>query len=139
MTIEQTIWLAGFTDGEGYIGVTSKGTRFQAIIRIGTTHLATMQHVAELLDTKLTVRNSEHEIWKDCYFVALYDKKAEDLLRQLLPYLKTKKEQVLNVLEYRKTVKKGSNQYTPLEDRQEQAAAQKQYHTKSLILNKRGK
>jgi hypothetical protein len=38
MTKDELIWLAGFIDGEGYIGIVKKSDRFQAQLRIATTH-----------------------------------------------------------------------------------------------------
>lgn len=141
MTIEQIIWLAGFVDGEGYIGIAKHGTRcYQTTIRIATTHFETMEYVARLLDCKLFSHRSSKAKpqWRTCHAVAVYDRKAENLCRILLPYLITKKAQAANLLEYRKTIRIGNNQSIPLSLRAEWRQKQKEFWLISKFFNRRG-
>jgi len=130
-------WLAGFIDGEGYIGLTKKGERFQVIVRIGTTHRATMLYVSTLLGAPLYTDRKNKPNWKDCYITVIYDHRAELLLKSLLPYLITKREQVLAILEYRKTINSGNNQFNraPVQVIQKR----RDIYNRLRGLNKRGK
>lgn len=134
MTIKEIIWLAGFIDGEGYIGVVKKGTRYQSQVRIATTHKETMEYVAKLLEVPCGVHKPSkgNGKWKSCYRAVVYDKRAEELCKELLPYLRTKKAQAKNLIKFRETIKYGRNQYSSPRN------SQTPFWLKSKELNLRG-
>jgi hypothetical protein len=138
MTRDELIWLAGFIDGEGYIGICRKGSvRMQSQLRIATCHLPTMQYVASLVEGKLYVTSHEGTRWKDSYVTVVYDKRCEEILTMLLPYLVTKKAQARAVIDFRKSLKRGRNQTNP-KTRQECDEEHRCYEV-IKILNQRGR
>ena len=91
-------WLAGFIDGEGHIGFTSRSalkrsTRIAPRVIIVNTYKPIMQYLADLLETRLWKRKRYNLKWKQVYAVELRSHKAFKLLRIVLPYLRVKKEQ----------------------------------------------
>lgn len=140
MTKDETLWLAGFIDGEGYIGLVKKGpARFQAQVRIGTTHKTTMEYVASLLDSPLHIDLKKRGIyklslspWKPVYITCIYDKTAEALCRELLPYLHTKQEQAKLLITYREHMPRGRNQFS------ETAPSLEHFWLGMKVLNQRG-
>lgn len=139
MTKDQLIWLAGFIDGEGYFGIIPKNNRYQCHLRIATTHKSTMQYVSMLLEAPINFHRSSKpkENWKDNYSVSLYDKKVEGLIVAILPYLVTKRWQAEGILEYRKTIKSGRNQYSSTTDQEKKK--QDEIYSLMRFINKRGK
>jgi hypothetical protein len=138
MELEDKVWLAGFIDGEGHIGLSTKGPKhFQTVLKIQTTHEPTMKYVADLLHCPLSTVYTDHPIWKNSYRAAIYDKKAAEVLKEVLPYLKTKKEQAEVIFKFREAIKPGKNQFssTSEEDYSKQHACYLALHE----LNKRGK
>jgi hypothetical protein len=145
MEEKDLIWLAGFTDGEGYIGITTKGknsygdNKYQLIFRICNTHSSTMDYIAKILNTKKNDIFRYNDIWKDQYGVALFDSMAEKIIEKLLPYVITKKKQCEVALLFRKTIMVGRNQHDNFIDYEDRKALQYKYYLDIKKLNKRGK
>ena len=89
---EDLIYLAGFTDGEGFIGEVKRWKRpsksFQ--IRISNTNPVILEWIKEIFGGtiySLKTKNSKHSpAWQ--WWIA--DKKARELYVELKPYLKIK-------------------------------------------------
>ena len=142
MTKEEIIYFAGLVDGEGYVGITTKGkrvsgeTKYQVIFRIMLTNLEVIQKYSDILGGHVKTYYKDHPVWKDAYGFSFYDEKAEGVLRLILPYLIVKRLQVEKMLEFRKTVSRGRNQYS---DKKEAFAKQHIIYNEMKVLNKRGK
>lgn len=110
-TIEDLIYLAGFFDGEGSIGI-SKASRpwgyyYQARFKIGNTYLDTLKWAKIKFGGDITIEKiagtidktgTKHN--KDMFRWQLRIPEIKNLLPDLIPYLKEKKERALLVLEY---------------------------------------
>jgi hypothetical protein len=87
-------WLAGFIDGEGYIGVRSTQGWYALSLTIGNTHLRSLERCIEIApgfggpytDKRVPPRRPS---WR----VTIQGKKAKELLEALYPHLVTKKQQ----------------------------------------------
>lgn len=88
---DEILWpyLAGFTDGDGYIGVNK-----QRDLRVGlyNTHPAPLRWVAEMYDMKLGSKEQPTVAARTIYSVHLSGVKAREFIVALYPYLRSKKE-----------------------------------------------
>lgn len=120
MTNEQWTWLAGFIDGEGYLGLThqvkvasgsSAATpRYHPYLIITNTNKRAIEHIHTLLGTGRVYKIRRHDDKsKNAYQFKVT--KANDLLtvlEQLKSFLKIKGEQcelLIDYLKYRTTIK----------------------------------
>lgn len=91
----QLSWLAGFIDGEGWIGINAtrgKSTLYYyVVVDIVNTDEPTMQYVASLVNKPVYRRNRVNPNWKDALAVRLTSGDAVNLLLRLLPYLVLKR------------------------------------------------
>jgi len=151
MTKEQLAWLAGFIDGEGYLGLTyqvkaaslSSATtpRYHPYLIVTNTNQRVIERVHTLLGIgKVYKISRKDEKSKDVYQFKLT--KAADLvlvLEQLQPCLWVKREQcelLLSYLRYRITI-------TPLTGRGRRGVTSygekdRDYYQRLLVLNKKG-
>ena len=102
-------WLAGFVDGEGSIGfdkATSKKDLHYPTITITNTHLPTIERIATILSTCgirfwVSTPNHRNSKWKSYRVVVIRGlRRVKPFLELIIPYLYTKKEQALKVLEF---------------------------------------
>jgi len=113
---EDTIWLAGLLDGEGYFGIIrkevigtdergnsiTKNQSYYPIISVQMTHEATVQRVADI--TGIGVVNSYQPTMpnskkKYCWHVHRFSS-VNVVLPKVLPYLFTKHEQAMIISRY---------------------------------------
>jgi hypothetical protein len=130
LTDTQAAWFAGFVDGEGTIGlqrikrVLSDGRQvFQYMpkMSVANTHLPTIRLIAKITNgarSQWPLQNRKNSILKDgsvignykqCYCVQWSAERARILLREILPFLVTKKKQAELVLSCPKGRRGGLN------------------------------
>ena len=140
MITEQAAWLAGFIDGEGTIGLQRRKVKlksgrhvFQFLpkMSVANTDLATIKFIAKITNgsrsswpkqrkTNSIVQGKSVIGYKQCYCVQWAAERARILLRELLPFLRTKKKQAQLVLSCPKGSKgtvKGSKSRDQLNDK----------------------
>jgi|SRR5579859_1836963 len=95
-------WLAGFFDGEGYIGVAWNKTRktFYPRLTIANTHLPTLELIQKQFGGSLhrSYGNKKSKSYM-CYSLHWGHKSVRELLEKIAPYLVVKKEQVDAILQ----------------------------------------
>ena len=143
-------WLAGFIDGEGYIGITfqrkketnsqTASPRCHPYLIIANTNKAVLGFITE----RIKAGRVHSEVRKqNCKSAYQYHLTKQDhlhgLLRAVFPYLQVKKEQcrlLLLFLERRKTIKplvgRGRRGITSFDNRDEE------FYQELLALNRRG-
>ena len=117
MKVADRAWLAGFIDGEGYVGISGNGTRWhQPGVMVRGTHRPTIDHYVELLNIAgVTTNKVIHERrpsprHKDSYIVRVTG--MMNLLkfsRMVSPYTVTKSRQWSVVTEWCITRLNGGN------------------------------
>ena len=104
-------WAAGIIDGEGAISMTKakpgtnrrKTLSFQVRITVQMTHKPTIQKLHKLFGGSFTFAKARDPVkHRPTYRWYVGDLMTVDILSLTLPYLVTKKEQALVVLEFRK-------------------------------------
>lgn len=136
---EDLAYLAGFIDGEGCIGIHHRGKAKgrKPTVRVSITNtdkniLIWCKNFIGLGGTLKIHNKNGNNKWKTAYRLEYDCKKAEALLRMVVPYLKIKKEQALLAIEYRKyTIPNG--RYKP-----EENYTRERLFLKVLELNKTG-
>ncbi len=108
MTKLQLAWVAGFFDGEGYIGVhkTKNGRGYNS----RTIHVAITQKDRTPLDwikQHFGFGNVSRNKLSGCYYWSCYSRFAQTFGKKILPYLKTKHKiaQTKNTLKVAATMK----------------------------------
>ena len=136
-------YLAGLVDGEGYLGITTKGIRvngrnkYQVIIRIQMCDKEIIEYLSSFLNVKIANHYRDHPIWKDAYSVTLYDNRATEFIKKIYPYLRVKKKQAEIIIEFRKSITRGRNQSNPVT--LEMIDKQDELYNKIRFINTRGK
>ena len=94
-------YLAGFTDGEGYISlrIDKRRPSYQAILKIASTNESIIKWIKESYGGWYYKRKSSNENHKDSYYWTLTGPNLEPFLRKIYPYLKLKRRQCELVLE----------------------------------------
>lgn len=102
-------YLAGFFDGEGYVGIISwKGCESYTLkIQLTNTHLETLQRIQEeyggLINSHDRMKtNINHS---NAYVLCWYADKARNILQQIYPYSVTKKQRIECALQFPLNVK----------------------------------
>lgn len=148
---KETIWLTGFIDGEGYIGITrqrkketskqSSSLLYHPYLIISNNDLNILKCIKELIGYgyihKINRKTKPHQKASFQYKLAKMDK-LEGILRAIQPYLHLKQKQcelLLNFINLRENAKRvsgrgyrGGTSYTKEEE----------IYQKLRILNKRG-
>ena len=94
LTENQLAWLAGFVDGEGYIGVRQSQGWYSLCITIGNTHLQSLENCRRVApDFRGPYADKRRPPRRPAWRITVQGKKAQSLLRSLYPYLVTKKIQ----------------------------------------------
>lgn len=105
-------WAAGIIDGEGHIGMTrcKPGVNrratigYQIRISVRMTHEPTVKKLRFLFGGTLNrVPSRNPQKHKESYAWYVGDLKTVEVLEKILPYLITKRDQALLVLDYRKS------------------------------------
>ena len=151
LTEIQRAWLAGFIDGEGYLGIIfqrkketkrqSASPRYHPYLVVVSTNRMILRHVMDLVpDGNVYLLKKESEKWKAAYqFKLTKMKPLLTLLKQLEPHLQLKKPQCRVLIEFlarrllvKPVVGRGSRGITSFTDRDWGS------HQELLTLNKRG-
>ena len=99
---------AGLIDGEGYIGIIrtkpnsdDKSPRIEPKIQVTMCDRKALDYLKEVFGGTLILRASNKKKWKDRYIWTLTNKeKLREVGKKLLPFLKTKKEQIVLLLSF---------------------------------------
>lgn len=105
-------WLAGFIDGEGHIGLVALrsgkygGGRYELVVAVFNTHIPTLVSIHEdwpggRMYTRERDTEKGHRISGTVKWVS---RKAANLLQEVYPFLRTKKEQARVALEFVETL-----------------------------------
>ena len=102
MEKHEIAYLAGLFDGEGFIGIVSRGKngRKKPNIEIKMSCETTIKYVAEKLNTSYLLKPKERPHWKDQWRVRFTYRRAETVVTLLLPYLVTKKDAAKKMLAF---------------------------------------
>jgi hypothetical protein len=99
-------WLAGLIDGDGCIYLSQgTGVRLTPRINISMTHLQTIKDVAKLTNVGSWCRASISKNAKNIKPIYKYEvvcNQAIHILKEIIPYLRTKKKQALLLLQVNK-------------------------------------
>lgn len=100
-------YFAGFIDGEGYIGINKQGRRnaYRLELRVGSTNLWILQLMKMRFGGWVYLTNnnwtkSKYPNAKDFWVWVIYSRQANELLKELLPYLKLKKAEAEIAIDY---------------------------------------
>ena len=94
-------WLAGFIDGEGYIGVRKSQGWYSLCITIGNTHLKSVENCKFLAPYfRGPYADKRRPPRRPAWRVTVQGKKAQEVLREIYPYLITKKRQAAIALSF---------------------------------------
>jgi len=101
---ELLIWMAGFVDGEGSIGINSvaKGKTYIAKLTVCNTNKKSILLFERKFGGKTRLRKWKgirKDNWKPCYEWCLTNKAAVNAIKQLRPYLQIKNKQADLVIE----------------------------------------
>lgn len=103
---------AGFIDGEGCFSISilrptpnnrRKYTFYVYALTVVNTDQAVLEEFCNFFKGKISKRK-ELPNRRTCYQWILHGNNLVDLCHKLIPYLRVKKEQALNILEYSKTI-----------------------------------
>lgn len=111
--MEQAAWLAGFVDGEGYIGIstkTVKGKRYYAAtMQITNTYRPVLEYAAEMVVGNCCIKDGwNHKVnpkAKQNWQFWVNRRAIPLLLKQIRPYLRVKHKQADLLLAFCKTQK----------------------------------
>lgn len=106
---EESAYIAGIIDGEGCIDITCgekrKYPQHALRISVGSTSLEMVQFLSKFYPANIKLRmpkgNSKKPLWIWC----IVTKKAAVCLKEILPYLITKREQALIGIEFQEEIK----------------------------------
>ena len=114
-------YIAGIVDGEGYVGIKKATVRkdcqtpgYHARVQIRMVDEEAIQFIASALGGWYYPEKPHSEKGKPLFCYQASDKKAEEVLKILLPYLRIKKRQALNVLELRNLQSQGCQHRTKI-------------------------
>lgn len=104
MKIEDLAYLAGLIDGEGCISIfqRSDSNSLKATLTIAMTDRAPLDWASETFGAKVyekRVTGAAENGWKQCYVWLVSTQKAAEILRNVLPFLKVKREQAALLVE----------------------------------------
>ena len=115
MNNSETIsYLAGFFDGEGSVyimkGKNSQGNpAFFLEISFTNSNREVLEYAQSLFKGKITESKDPRPLKKMVYRLRIRSNQALDALKQMLPFLKVKKEQAKMGIKFQELLKQGSN------------------------------
>lgn len=84
-------WLAGFIDGEGWIGIESRGNSYGVRFSVANTDKETMEYVKDLIPFGYLYRTKKEPPSKDLFTLELWNlMKIKAFLETIIPYSVTK-------------------------------------------------
>ena len=116
-------YIAGLIDGEGYIGIKkTKGYKCQerqtpgyhARLQIRMVDEPAIKFISETLGGWYYKEKSHCDNGRPLYWYQASDKKAEDIMKIIFPYLKVKKESAKTLLDFRKLQSDGKKHRTKI-------------------------
>ena len=115
----QKAYMAAFIDGEGCISlykgnIYAKHQRTELSLYISNTHKETIDRLQEVWGGRRKIRHQDHPKWKTNYILKWASNKATDVLKEVLPYMITKKKQAELAINFQKNRKFGKNRYAPI-------------------------
>ena len=114
---EERAYLAGIIDGEGSISLTvnQKGGSRIVAVTVSNNDLNLLLYVKEIIGAgQITNKNSRKKEHAHSYTYAIYSRQAIDLLKQVLPYLRTyKRKRAALILDKYLLVTPRNGKYTP--------------------------
>lgn len=123
MTKIDLAYIAGIVDGEGYVGIKKsaaykcqgrKTPGYHARIQIRMVDESAIQFVASILGGWYYPEKPHSQKGKPLFCYQASDERAGKILGILLPYLRIKKNQALNILELRKLQSEGNQHRTKI-------------------------
>jgi len=96
-------WLAGFFDGEGYMGVShhKNFNWYQLVMAIMNTDQFLLESIRQTYGgTVQTIGRPHNPKWKVCYCIKWYGLEAQAMARTMLPYSRLKASQLKLSLEF---------------------------------------
>ena len=99
MLPQDSAWVAGFLDGEGCIHVVH--TREQRYLRVSApnTHLPSLEHLRALVGGSIYPKKVK-EVHQDAWEWNVAGTTARDMLREIVPYMVTKRQEALIAQEF---------------------------------------
>lgn len=92
--LEKIIYFSGIFDGEGCVYAYRRKNTFSLEIEISMTHLPTLKHLQSTFDLGTINPIKKREGCKQAFRYRLRGNQASSVLKQIQPYLITKKEEV---------------------------------------------
>lgn len=133
MTKEDLIWMAGFFDGEGCIALqrqkTKNGYYYSLDIGVGQKYPEPLEIFSEYFGRPVLPQGTEMYQWK------IYGRKAFQMLCEIAPYLRYKRDQALLAIEYQKQY--FSCSLSPETKREQRAKLGEEYYRKLQNLKRR--
>lgn len=139
-------WLAGIIDGEGCISISKRnlgkaksgrlGFSYRLNVMVRMTHKPTIEKIVSLVGLGKCDRHERDITRKDAFVWSLWTQQAFALLKEILPYMITKRNNAINAIEYVEYVNslnphsRGVNGLTD-----EEWNKYKEYYNKSKELN----
>ena len=123
MTKVDLAYIAGIVDGEGYVGIKKspaykcqgrKTPGYHARLQIRMVDEDAIQFIASTLGGNYYSEKPHAEKGKPLFCYQASDLRAGEILRTLLPFLRVKKAQALNVLAFRKLQSQGRQHRTKI-------------------------
>ena len=141
---EDLAWIAGFVDGEGYIGSPSRGVRANPLtnpiqVTITNTDPRPILFIHSLCGGYLwnTPRKGK---WKTAFRLGFASKKACVFLKTILPYLRVKREQAeIAIALADMQQRRGKRGFVYEDCKEEEKGHVVELRTRLRALNKRGK
>lgn len=106
-TTEELAWLAGFVDGEGYVGLPQYGSstktthyKYSPRLSIGNTNKKVIEYIVNKFGGTIYEQKCKKKQYKKVWCWRLYSKKAAYILKLIYPYLKVKKENADIIFEF---------------------------------------
>ena len=114
-------YIAGIVDGEGYVGIKKAALRkdchhpgYHARIQIRMVDEPAIHFIASILGGNYYSEKPHAEKGKPLFCYQASDLRASEILQTLLPFLQVKRNQALNVLEFRKLQSQGRQHRTKI-------------------------
>jgi hypothetical protein len=115
LSVAELAYCAGVIDSDGTIGIRKRLIKepkrkpylnYMEIIAVGQVSNEAVSLLKEIFGGNVMIRKSSTENGKDIFIWRVQQKKAQFCLETLLPFLRIKKTQAINCLEFRKVVEK---------------------------------
>lgn len=142
LSLTDAAYIAGLIDGEGHIAITKIASGFnrrvnpsyQLLVRVAMTHHDTIQWYADVTGAELRFRAARGLYHANAYEANRADHNALRLLKQIMPFLITKRAQAELAVAFRETFSNSRSRKTP----KEVVELRESFFLKMKALNERG-